>query len=264
MLSSTCSTSSTRTTTRSLPKGCYQKHARALPGAEPARPIPDPGRAGCGLCPGFRAPPAPLLRENRARSKPWRRSSFPFPRTAAAMANATSAPSPCTKAAPCAGAARGRSLLRPNSSPAARISKAISRISAVRPPICTASNARRNLTDGSCPKKRCLHPEICPVLKIDHRPQIELLRRVRRIKGVKKAFVASGIRYDMLLQDQACGTQYLEEVVEHHVSGQMKVAPEHTEDSVLSKMGKPGKASLGCFQRACSTSFPARRAKSSS
>jgi uncharacterized radical SAM protein YgiQ len=85
-------------------------------------------------------------------------------------------------------------------------------------------------------------------LKIDHRPQIELLRRVRRIKGVKKAFVASGIRYDMLLQDQASGRQYLEEVVNHHVSGQLKVAPEHTEDSVLSKMGKPGKASLVAFK----------------
>jgi uncharacterized radical SAM protein YgiQ len=104
------------------------------------------------------------------------------------------------------------------------------------------------LTYGSCPKKRCLYPEVCPVLKIDHRPQIELLRRVRRIKGVKKVFVASGIRYDMLLQDQASGRQYLEEVVKHHVSGQLKVAPEHTEDSVLSKMGKPGKASLVAFK----------------
>jgi uncharacterized radical SAM protein YgiQ len=104
------------------------------------------------------------------------------------------------------------------------------------------------LTYGSCPKKRCLYPDICPVLKIDHRPQIELLRRVRRIKGLKKAFVASGIRYDMLLQDQASGRQYLEEVVKHHVSGQLKVAPEHTEDSVLSRMGKPGKASLVAFK----------------
>jgi len=104
------------------------------------------------------------------------------------------------------------------------------------------------LTYGSCPKKRCLYPETCPVLKIDHRPQIELLRRVRRIKGVKKAFVASGIRYDMLLQDQASGRQYLEEVVKHHVSGQLKVAPEHTEDSVLSKMGKPGKTALVDFK----------------
>jgi uncharacterized radical SAM protein YgiQ len=104
------------------------------------------------------------------------------------------------------------------------------------------------LTYGSCPKKRCLYPETCPVLKIDHRPQIELLRRVRRIKGVKKAFVASGIRYDMLLQDQAAGRQYLEEVVKHHVSGQLKVAPEHTEDSVLSKMGKPGKTALVDFK----------------
>jgi uncharacterized radical SAM protein YgiQ len=106
----------------------------------------------------------------------------------------------------------------------------------------------QKLAHGACPKKRCLYPEVCPVLKIDHRPQIELLRRVRRIKGIKKAFVASGIRYDMLLQDQACGRQYLEELVKHHVSGQLKVAPEHTEDVILSKMGKPGKASLVAFK----------------
>lgn len=104
------------------------------------------------------------------------------------------------------------------------------------------------LQRGSCPRKRCLYPEICPFLKIDHAPQIELLRRVRHIKGIKKAFVASGIRYDMLLKDQECGLKYLEEIVEHHVSGQLKIAPEHTEDSVLSRMGKPGKDSLIAFK----------------
>jgi uncharacterized radical SAM protein YgiQ len=107
---------------------------------------------------------------------------------------------------------------------------------------------RKKLDRGSCTRKRCLYPDVCPLLKIDHGPQLELLRRVRRVKGVKKAFVSSGIRYDMLLKDQACGMEYLEEVVRHHVSGQLKVAPEHTEDSVLSKMGKPGKASLVAFK----------------
>ncbi|OGO40638.1 MAG: YgiQ family radical SAM protein [Chloroflexi bacterium RBG_16_58_14] len=106
----------------------------------------------------------------------------------------------------------------------------------------------KKLKSGSCPRKRCLYPTVCPVLKIDHHPQIELLKKVRRIKGIKKAFVSSGIRYDMLLADQACGRQYLKEVVEHHTSGQLKVAPEHTEDFVLSKMGKPGKSSLTDFK----------------
>ena len=106
----------------------------------------------------------------------------------------------------------------------------------------------KKLKSGSCPRKRCLYPEVCPILKIDHRPQIELLKKIRRIPGVKKVFVASGIRYDMLLADQVAGRQYLREVVEHHVSGQLKVAPEHTEDAVLAHMGKPGKASLVAFK----------------
>ena len=106
----------------------------------------------------------------------------------------------------------------------------------------------KKLKSGSCPRKRCLYPEVCPILKIDHRPQIELLKKIRRIPGVKKVFVASGIRYDMLLADQVSGRHYLREVVEHHVSGQLKVAPEHTEDAVLAHMGKPGKASLVAFK----------------
>ena len=101
---------------------------------------------------------------------------------------------------------------------------------------------------GNCPKRRCLYPGVCPSLKADHRRQLQLLRKVRRIKGVKKVFVASGIRYDLLLSDQRYGTQYLRELIEHHVSGQMKVAPEHSEDNVLKMMGKPGKASLMKFR----------------
>lgn len=104
------------------------------------------------------------------------------------------------------------------------------------------------LDHGSCPRKRCLYPDVCEHLKIDHQPQIELLNKVRRVKGVKKAFVSSGIRYDMLLNDEACGMQYLQTLVDHHISGQMKIAPEHTEDSVLSHMGKPGKSSLEEFK----------------
>ena len=103
---------------------------------------------------------------------------------------------------------------------------------------------KKKLQSGSCDQKRCLYPEICPLMKVDHKPQLDLLRKIRKMEGVKKVFVASGIRYDLLLNDQACGTQYLREVSEHHVSGQMKVAPEHTQDNVLSHMGKPGTASL--------------------
>ncbi len=103
---------------------------------------------------------------------------------------------------------------------------------------------RKKLTSGSCPKQRCVYPSVCPALKPDHGPQIELLRKVRAIPGVKKVFVASGVRYDLLAADAAHGERYLREVVEHHVSGQMKIAPEHTEDRVLALMGKPGKTAL--------------------
>lgn len=97
---------------------------------------------------------------------------------------------------------------------------------------------------GSCPKKRCLYPKVCPKLLIDHKKQISLLQELRRIKGVRKVFVASGIRYDMILADKENGAKYLREVVRHHVSGQMKIAPEHSEVHVLAKMGKPGSDAL--------------------
>ena len=106
----------------------------------------------------------------------------------------------------------------------------------------------KKLKSGACPAKRCLFPEICPLLEVDHRPQLELLRQVRKLPGVKKVFVASGIRYDMVLVDAVCGEAYLGEIVEHHVSGQLKVAPEHTENNVLDLMGKPGIESLLKFK----------------
>ncbi len=102
----------------------------------------------------------------------------------------------------------------------------------------------RKLAKGICTTKRCVYPEVCPLMKINHQPQIDLLRKIRQIPGVKKVFVASGIRYDMLLCDHEHGDAYLREVVEQHVSGQMKVAPEHTVNSVLHYMGKPGSAAL--------------------
>lgn len=107
----------------------------------------------------------------------------------------------------------------------------------------------RKLQQGNCLEKRCLYPQICPSLKVDHRRQIELLRKIRRIEGVKKVFVASGIRYDMVLNDEEYGIQYLQEITGHHVSGQLKVAPEHSVDSVLNRMGKPRTVSLLQFKK---------------
>ena len=107
---------------------------------------------------------------------------------------------------------------------------------------------KKKLEHGNCVKKRCTFPEICPLLKIDHQPQVKLLEGLRRIPGIKKVFVASGIRYDLIQADHSSGREYLCELLEHHVSGQMKIAPEHTEERVLYYMGKPGKASLEKFK----------------
>jgi uncharacterized radical SAM protein YgiQ len=106
----------------------------------------------------------------------------------------------------------------------------------------------KKLAKGVCENKRCIYPGVCPLMKVDHQPQIDLLRKVRKIKGVKKVFVASGIRYDMILNDKTCGDVYLRELVENHVSGQLKIAPEHTEDNVLAHMGKPGSQALVEFK----------------
>ncbi len=101
---------------------------------------------------------------------------------------------------------------------------------------------------GACEDKRCIFPVICPVLKIDHSLQIELLKKIRQIPGVKKVFVSSGIRYDMVTADHMHGSQYLKEIAQHHTSGQLKVAPEHSEPSVLHLMGKPSIESLMQFR----------------
>jgi len=102
---------------------------------------------------------------------------------------------------------------------------------------------------GACPDRRCLYPEVCPSLPVDHSEHLALLRRLRTLPGVKKVFVSSGIRYDLLLHDEERGDEYLDEVVRHHVSGQMKIAPEHTEEQVLRAMGKPGSDSLLDFRK---------------
>ncbi len=106
----------------------------------------------------------------------------------------------------------------------------------------------KKVTKGPCPDRRCLYPVVCSALRPNHSKQTRLLRRLRELPGVRKVFVASGIRYDLILKDRQFGRAYLKEIVEHHVSGQMKVAPEHTQAHVLQKMGKPGPQSLLDFK----------------
>ena len=111
----------------------------------------------------------------------------------------------------------------------------------------------RKDSKGCCTDKHCLSPEVCQGLCIDHSKQTRLLKDILKIKGIKRVIVASGIRYDMILADKAHGNEYLENIVRNHVSGQMKIAPEHTEDHVLALMGKPGKDSLIEFRKRFNT-----------
>lgn len=95
----------------------------------------------------------------------------------------------------------------------------------------------KQMTKGACPNRQCLFPEPCKNLKADHTDYIELLRKLRSLPKVKKVFIRSGIRFDYVLADP--GKKFLKELCQYHVSGQLKVAPEHVSDKVLSKMGKP-------------------------
>jgi len=106
----------------------------------------------------------------------------------------------------------------------------------------------KKLKKGCCRDKRCLFPSVCPTLKPDHSKQMNLLKRIREIPGVKKVFIGSGIRHDLILADDRHGHGYLEQIAACHVSGQMKVAPEHTQPAVLKLMGKPDAASLLDFR----------------
>lgn len=90
---------------------------------------------------------------------------------------------------------------------------------------------------GLCKGKHCLAPKVCPNLKADHSEYVDILRDMRKIKGVKKVFIRSGIRYDYMLQDE--DETFFKELIRYHVSGQLKVAPEHCSAAVLEKMGKP-------------------------
>ncbi len=99
---------------------------------------------------------------------------------------------------------------------------------------------------GACIDKDCLFPKPCKSLKVSHTEYLKLLKQLRELPNVKKVFIRSGIRYDYLLHDK--NDEFFHELVEHHVSGQLKVAPEHVSDNVLKYMGKPSKEVYDKFQ----------------
>ena len=101
-----------------------------------------------------------------------------------------------------------------------------------RAPSCT-----HQLTHGLCKGRKCLAPEPCKNLEVDHTEYLSILRDIRKIKGIKKVFIRSGIRYDYLIEDK--NEEFMRELIEYHVSGQLKVAPEHCSAAVLDLMGKP-------------------------
>ena len=112
-----------------------------------------------------------------------------------------------------------------------------------RTPACAAQLER-----GACPSRRCLAPEPCPKLEVGHGDYVSLLRELRALPGVKKVFVRSGIRFDYVMADP--DPTFLRELVAHHVSGQLRVAPEHVSDRVLRVMGKPPHSVYRAFAEA--------------
>lgn len=108
---------------------------------------------------------------------------------------------------------------------------------------------------SKCRRPSCIHPEICPNLNGDHRPLLDIYSEVAKIPGIKRAFIGSGVRYDLLLHDwkdealNRAADDYTRELILHHVSGRLKVAPEHTSDSVLRLMRKPPFRLFHAFKR---------------
>ncbi len=103
-------------------------------------------------------------------------------------------------------------------------------------------SCKSNKIEESCRRLSCVYPGICENLNTDHKPLTKLYRRARKVKGVKRVFIASGLRYDLAVTDP----EYVKELVTYHVGGRLKIAPEHTEESTLSKMMKPG---IGSYHR---------------
>ena len=96
--------------------------------------------------------------------------------------------------------------------------------------------------EATCRRPSCVYPSICAHMDTDHKPTIDLYRRARDLPGIKKILIASGVRYDLAIEDP----NYVKELAKHHVGGYLKIAPEHTEDGPLSKMMKPG---MGTYYR---------------
>ena len=103
----------------------------------------------------------------------------------------------------------------------------------------------KQLKSGTCAARQCLFPKPCPNMVVDHTDYIQLLREIRALPKVKKVFVRSGLRYDYIMADQS--DAFLRELCQHHVSGQLKVAPEHVSPKVLAVMGKPGRDVYDAF-----------------
>lgn len=101
-------------------------------------------------------------------------------------------------------------------------------------------------TKGVCPKKQCLVPTPCKNLRVDHKDYISLLRKLRKVPRVKKVFIRSGIRFDYLMEDR--DNTFIKELCENHISGQLRVAPEHISDPVLELMGKPENSVYEAFR----------------
>jgi uncharacterized radical SAM protein YgiQ len=96
------------------------------------------------------------------------------------------------------------------------------------------------IKNGKCNNKRCLFPEVCPNLNFSHASYYSLLQKINNISGVKNIFITSGLRYELILKDKDYGEKFFYEVLNNHTSGQLKIAPEHTDKYILNIMGKPG------------------------
>ena len=107
------------------------------------------------------------------------------------------------------------------------------------------ASCEKQMKFGTCPNRQCLFPKPCANLTVDHTDYIQLLREIRALPKVKKVFVRSGLRYDYIMADKS--DAFLKELCQHHISGQLKVAPEHVSPKVLSVMGKPGRDVYDAF-----------------
>lgn len=110
------------------------------------------------------------------------------------------------------------------------------------------SSCEKQLTKGVCSNKQCLYPKPCKNLTVDHKDYQQLLHKLRNLPGVKKVFIRSGIRFDYMIADK--DSSFMEDLCRYHVSGQLKVAPEHISDQVLKRMGKPENQVFESFLKA--------------